>query len=58
LPKLVTPGQDQRCYLAAALDFRTGRLRHRTGPKKNRFLFLDLLRVLDRIYSGAGFRRV
>ena len=56
--EIVTPGQDQRCYLAAALDFRTGRLLHRTGPKKNRFLFLDLLRALDRVYSGADFRRV
>jgi transposase len=56
--EIVTPGQDQRCYIAAALDFRTGRLLHRTGPKKNRFLFLDLLRVLDRVYAGAGFRRV
>jgi transposase len=56
--EIVTPGQDQRCYIAAALDFRTGRLLHRTGPKKNRFLFLNLLRVLDRVYSGAGFRRV
>jgi transposase len=56
--EIVTPGQDRRCYIAAALDFRTGRLLHRTGPKKNRFLFLDLLRALDRLYSGAGFRRV
>jgi transposase len=56
--EIVTPGQDQRCYIAAALDFRTGRLLHRTGPKKNRFLFLNLLRVLDRVYAGAGFRRV
>ena len=56
--EIVTPGQDRRCYIAAALDFRTGRLRHRTGPKKNRFLFLDLLRALDRVYSGADFRRV
>ena len=56
--EIVTPGQDQRCYLAAALDFRTGRLLHSTGPKKNRFLFLDLLRALDRVYSRADFRRV
>jgi transposase len=56
--EIVTPGQDRRCYLAAALDFRTGRLLHRTGPKKNRFLFLDLLRALDRIYSGAEFRHL
>jgi len=56
--EIVTPGQDRRCYLAAALDFRTGRLLHRTGDTKNRFLFLDLLRALDRAYSGTGFRRV
>jgi transposase len=56
--EIVTPGQDQRCYLAAALDFRTGRITHRTGAKKNRFLFLDLLRALHRAYSGACFRRV
>ena len=56
--EIVTPGQDQRCYVAAALDFRTGKLLHRTGAKKNRFLFLDLLRALDRAYAGADFRRV
>jgi transposase len=56
--EIVTPGQDQRCYVAAALDFRTGKLIHRTGAKKNRFLFLDLLRALDRAYPGAGFRHV
>ena len=56
--EIVTPGQDQRCYLAAALDFRTGQLMHRTGAKKNRFLFLDLLRALDRAYPGVRFRRV
>jgi putative transposase len=56
--EIVTPGQDQRCYIAAALDFRTGRRLHRTGAKKNRFLFWDLLRALDRTDAEAGFRRV
>jgi transposase len=55
---IVTPGQDQRCYLAVALDFRTGQLRRRTGPKKDRFLFLALLQALDRAYPRARFRRV
>ena len=32
--EIVTPGQDQRCYVAAALDFRTGKLLPRTGAKK------------------------
>jgi putative transposase len=56
--EIVTPGQDRRCHSAAALDFRTGKLIHRTGPKQNRFLFLDRLRALDRVYAGADFRRV
>jgi hypothetical protein len=56
--EIVTPGQDQCCYIAAALDFRTGQLIHRTGAQKNRFLFLDLLRALDRAYSRVHFRRV
>jgi transposase len=56
--EIVTPGQDQCCYLAAALDFRTGQLIHRTGAKKNRFLFLSLLQALDRAYPRARFRRV
>jgi transposase len=56
--EIVTPGKDQRCYLAAALDFRTGKLIHRTGAKKNRFLFLDLLQALEQIYPRMCFRRV
>jgi transposase len=56
--EIITPGQDQRCYLAAGLDFRTGKLIHRAGAKKDRFLFLDLLRALDRADSRACFRRV
>ena len=56
--EIVTPGPDQRCSLAAALDFRTGRLLHRTGPKQNRFLFWSLLQALERAYPRARFRRV
>jgi hypothetical protein len=56
--EIVTPGQDRRCDVAAALDFRTGRLLQRTGAQKNRFLFLDLLQAVDRAYAGVGFRRV
>jgi transposase len=56
--EIVTPGKDQCCYLAAALDLRTGQLIHRTGAKKNRFLFLSLLQALDRAYPRTRFRRV
>lgn len=56
--EVLTPGKNEKCYVAAALDFGTGTLVHRTGPKKNRFLFLDLLRALDRAYPAARYRRV
>ncbi len=56
--EVMTPGKNQRCHLAAALDFRTGRLVHRSGARKDRFLFLDLLRALAHAYPAARFRRV
>lgn len=55
---VVTPGQKQKCYWAAALDCRTGRLVPCSGASKNRFLLLDLPRRLDRAYPAARFRRV
>jgi hypothetical protein len=54
--EIVTPGPDQCCYLAATLDFRTGPRRHRTGTKKNRFLFLARLRALARASPRVYFR--
>ena len=56
--ELVTPGKNQRAHVAAALDFCTGQLWHRTGAKKNRFLFLDLLAALNRAYPVGRYRRV
>lgn len=54
--RIVTPGKNQKFYLAGALDVRTGRL-HTTGAdKKNATLFCDLLRLLATQYRRA--RRV
>ena len=44
--RIVTPGKNQKFYLAGALDVRTGAL-HTTGAAtKNAALFCDLLRLL------------
>lgn len=54
--RIVTPGKNQKFYLAGALDVRTGRL-HTTGAeKKNAALFCQLLWLLASRYRRA--RRV
>jgi hypothetical protein len=53
-----TPGKNQKAYVAAALDFGTGRLVCRTGWKKDRFLFLRLLEAVARAYPVERVRRV
>ena len=51
--RIVTPGKNQKFYLAGALDVRTGAL-HTTGAhKKNAELFCDLLRLLAATYPRA-----
>jgi len=54
--RIVTPGKNEKFYLAGALDVRTGRL-HLTGTsRKNAELFCQLLWLLAGRYRGA--RRV
>ena len=51
--RVVTPGKNEKFYLAGALDVRTGAL-HTTGaPKKNAGLFCELLRLLAAAYPRA-----
>ena len=54
--RIVTPGKNQKFYLAGALDVRTGVVHTTGGPSKNADLFCELLRLLDRTYPSA--RRV
>ncbi|HWH70478.1 MAG TPA: IS630 family transposase [Candidatus Sulfotelmatobacter sp.] len=53
-----TPGKNQKHYLAGALDYRTGKLLPVTGPSKNRWLFIDLLKALDRAYPASRYRQI
>jgi transposase len=51
--RVVTPGKNEKFYLAGALDVRTGTL-HTTGmPKKNAALFCELLSLLASRYPCA-----
>ena len=51
--RIVTPGKNQKFYLAGALDVRTGAL-HTTGAhRKNAALFCEMLRLLAVAYPRA-----
>jgi transposase len=47
----LTPGQNQKRYLAGAMDVRTGVIHWVEGVKKNSWLFFDLLYKLTRLYA-------
>lgn len=51
--EIMTPGQNQKRYLAGALDYLTGKIVHVRGERKNRFLVIDLLRALNRQFPAA-----
>lgn len=49
--EVMTPGTNQKHYLAGALDFRTGQILHCTGPRKTNALFRQLLDRIDQSSS-------
>ena len=56
--KLVTPGQNQKHYLAGALELKTGRMVHCMGVCKTNALFRVLLDNLEKRYPKARFDKV
>ena len=56
--EVMTPGTNQKHYLAAVLNLVTGKILHVTGERKNRWLFIDLLRLLDRKFPTTKFRKI
>jgi putative transposase len=56
--KLVTPGQNQKHYLAGALELKTGRMMHCVGVCKTNALFRVLLDNLEKRYPKARFDKV
>ncbi len=53
--KLLTPGQNQKHYLAGALEPKTGRLVHCVGSRKTNMLFRALLDHVEWLYPKTQF---
>ena len=51
--QVLTPGTNQKCYLAGALNHRTGNIMWVEGDQKRSWLFLNLLRALLWTYRRA-----
>jgi len=49
----VTPGKNEKRYLARAMDVRTGQIHWVEADQKNSWLFWDLLYKLTRVYADA-----
>jgi DDE superfamily endonuclease len=56
--EIMTPGTNEKYYLAGALYLATGQLLQCLGPRKNNGLFRDLLTLLDRTYPAARITRI
>ncbi len=52
-PGVVTPGQNEKHYLAGALNAHTGRVVWTEHPTKNAALFIKMLEALRRTYRSA-----
>ena len=56
--EVMTPGQNQKHYLAGALELATGTLHYCLGPRKTNALFRDLLDILDASYPAERYARL
>jgi putative transposase len=56
--EVMTPGTNEKHYLAGALDLATGTLHHCVGPRKTHGLFRDLLQPLEAAYPAAQYQRI
>jgi transposase len=53
--EVLTPGTNEKRYLAGALDMHTGTIVHRVWWRKTHGLFLDLLQALEHTYPPGRF---
>jgi putative transposase len=56
--EVLTPGKNEKHYLAGAWDSRTGAVHYCGGPRKTNQLFRDLLDTLDRHYPTRHYQRI
>ena len=56
--EVMTPGTNEKHYLAGALELASGTLHHCLGPRKTNALFRELLQRLDDAYPATSYKRV
>ena len=56
--EIMTPGTNEKHYLAGALHLATGKVLYCLGPRKNNGLFRDLLTLLDTAYPASEVTRI
>jgi len=56
--EIMTPGTNEKHYLAGALHLATGQVLYCLGPRKNNRLFRDLLTRLDTAYPPSDVTRI
>jgi transposase len=56
--EIITPGQNQKRYLAGALDSLSGKVVSCLGERKTALLFIELLKALDAAYPAASYQRL
>jgi putative transposase len=56
--EVMTPGTNEKHYLAGALDLATGTVHHALGPRKTNELFRELLQRLDEAYAAPYYQRI
>ena len=54
----MTPGTNEKSYLSGALNFVSGRMLHVIRERKNRWLFIELLKAIDRACPAVEYARV
>lgn len=56
--EVMTPGTNRKNYLAGALNFLSGKMLHVVGERKDRWLFIDLLKRIERACPAQKFIRI
>jgi len=56
--EVLTPGTNEKNYLAGALDICAGKLLHCVWARKTSGLFIDLLKVVDGTYPSSDYQRI
>ena len=56
--EVMTPGKNEKNYLAGALDMVTGKLVHCVWFRKTNGLFLDLLKLIDSTYPAYRYTKI